>query len=84
MLVKHLSVSPLTPDSIINVNIPDLPFASFEVFRRSDWDTGTKQSQWSGDTDPRGRTIYWVGPAGVEQDAGPGTDFMRCGRVSYR
>ena len=25
--------------------------------------------------DPRGRTIYWVGPPGAEQDAGPGTDF---------
>jgi len=25
--------------------------------------------------DPRGRTIYWVGRAGAEQDAGPGTDF---------
>ena len=27
------------------------------------------------DFDPRGRAIYWVGPAGAEQDAGPGTDF---------
>jgi 5'-nucleotidase len=26
-------------------------------------------------TDPRGRPIYWVGPAGPEQDSGPGTDF---------
>jgi 5'-nucleotidase len=25
--------------------------------------------------DPRGRPVYWVGPAGPEQDAGPGTDF---------
>ena len=25
--------------------------------------------------DPRGRSIYWVGPAGAEQDAGQGTDF---------
>ena len=25
--------------------------------------------------DPRGRPLYWVGPPGVEQDAGPGTDF---------
>ncbi len=25
--------------------------------------------------DPRGRPVYWVGPAGAEQDAGPGTDF---------
>ncbi len=26
-------------------------------------------------SDPRGRTVYWVGPAGSAQDAGPGTDF---------
>ena len=34
--------------------------------------------------DPRGKTIYWVGPAGAEQDAGPGTDFhaVREGYVS--
>ena len=25
--------------------------------------------------DPRGRPIYWVGPAGPEEDAGEGTDF---------
>ena len=34
--------------------------------------------------DPRGHTIYWVGPPGAEQDAGPGTDFdaIRNGYVS--
>jgi 5'-nucleotidase len=25
--------------------------------------------------DPRGKPIYWLGPAGPGQDAGPGTDF---------
>ena len=25
--------------------------------------------------DPRGRPMYWIGPAGVGQDAGEGTDF---------
>ena len=25
--------------------------------------------------DPRGRPVYWVGAAGAEQEAGPGTDF---------
>ncbi len=25
--------------------------------------------------DPKGQPIYWVGPAGPGQDAGPGTDF---------
>ena len=34
--------------------------------------------------DPRGRTIFWVGPAGAEADAGEGTDFhaVRNGFVS--
>ena len=27
------------------------------------------------DQDPRGRRLYWIGPAGGEVDAGPGTDF---------
>ncbi len=27
------------------------------------------------DNDPFGRTIYWYGKVGEEQDAGPGTDF---------
>ena len=26
-------------------------------------------------TDPRGHVMYWVGPPGVAQDAGEGTDF---------
>jgi 5'-nucleotidase len=25
--------------------------------------------------DPRGRTIYWIGPPGQAEDAGPETDF---------
>ena len=24
---------------------------------------------------PRGETVYWVGPAGAAREAGPGTDF---------
>ena len=34
--------------------------------------------------DPRGRPMWWIGPAGEEQDAGPGTDFnaIRRGYVS--
>ena len=34
--------------------------------------------------DPRGRPMYWIGPAGEGQDAGPGTDFdaVRRGYVS--
>jgi 5'-nucleotidase len=34
-----------------------------------------KSEQILKDTDPYGRPIYWVGPAGLGQDAGEGTDF---------
>jgi 5'-nucleotidase len=34
--------------------------------------------------DPRGRSWWWIGPAGPELDAGPGTDFhaVRTGHIS--
>ena len=35
-----------------------------------------KSEQILKDTDPYGRPIYWVGPAGEGQDAGEGTDFF--------
>jgi len=35
-----------------------------------------KSEQILKDTDPYGRPIYWVGPAGKGQDAGDGTDFQ--------
>jgi len=84
MLVKRLLVSPLSPDSIINVNIPDLPFESLKGFQVTRLGHRHKAEPVVRDTDPRGRTIYWVGPAGLEQDAGPGTDFnaVREGFVS--
>jgi 5'-nucleotidase len=35
-------------------------------------------------TNPRGETVYWIGPAGSAKDAGPGTDFhaVAAGQVS--
>ncbi|MCB1831435.1 MAG: 5'/3'-nucleotidase SurE [Chromatiaceae bacterium] len=84
MLVERLSVLPLSPDTIINVNIPDLPFTELKGYRVTRLGHRHKAEPVVKATDPRGRTIYWVGPAGSEQDAGPGTDFdaVRTGFVS--
>ncbi|MCP4284653.1 MAG: 5'/3'-nucleotidase SurE [Gammaproteobacteria bacterium] len=76
VLVRRLLVSPLSPDSIINVNIPDLPFEALKGYRVTRLGHRHKAEPVVRATDPRGRTIYWVGPAGSEQDAGPGTDFQ--------
>jgi 5'-nucleotidase len=75
MLVERLRSHPLPKDTILNVNVPDLPFeelAGFEVTRlgyRHRAESVTRAA------DPRGRAIYWINAAGRGADAGPGTDF---------
>ncbi len=83
-LVQRLIRSPLTENVILNVNVPDLPYAELRGFRSTRLGHRHKAEPVVKTTDPRGKTIYWVGPAGAEQDAGPGTDFhaVREGFVS--
>jgi len=83
-LIAKLIKQPLPADTILNINVPDLPWdeiAGVEVTRLGH---RHKSEPVIKEMDPRGRPIYWVGPAGTEQDAGPGTDFhaIRCGKVS--
>ncbi|MEJ2692657.1 MAG: 5'/3'-nucleotidase SurE [Candidatus Thiodiazotropha sp.] len=83
-LVQRLTRSPLTENVILNVNVPDRPFGELRGFRSTRLGHRHKAEPVVKATDPRGKTIYWVGPAGAEQDAGPGTDFhaLREGYVS--
>jgi 5'-nucleotidase len=83
-LVEALRSRPLAADTILNVNVPDLPFAELKGFRATRLGHRHKAEPVIKGLDPRGRIIYWVGPAGAEADAGPGTDFhaVREGYVS--
>ncbi len=75
LLVAQLLTSPLEPTLILNVNVPDVPFAQLRGFRASRLGFRHRSAPVMRARDPRGRPVYWVGPAGPEQDAGPGTDF---------
>ena len=83
-MIRKLQDKPLKPDTIINVNIPDLPFEELKGLQATRLGHRHKAEPVVKSRDPRGRVIYWVGPAGAEQDAGPGTDFhaVRNGHVS--
>lgn len=74
-LVTRLQKIPLSADSILNVNIPDLPYTELRGIQVTRLGHRHRAEPVVQQQDPRGRTIYWVGPAGPEQDAGPGTDF---------
>ncbi len=75
LLVEHLRTQPLTSDTVLNVNVPDLPFSELKGIQVTRLGTRHIAEPTIKALDPRGRKIYWVGPPGLEQDAGPGTDF---------
>ncbi len=83
-LFDHILANPLPADTILNVNVPDVAMEEIRGFRSTRLGQRHKAEPVIKDMDPRGRTIFWVGPAGPEQDAGPGTDFhaIRQGYVS--
>lgn len=83
-LIKQLQNNPLPVDTILNVNVPDVAWEKLEGFEATRLGRRHKSEPVVRDLDPRGREIYWVGPAGAEQDSGPGTDFhaIRYNRVS--
>ncbi len=74
-LVQRLRSTPLPQDTILNVNVPDLPYEEIEGLRATRLGYRHRAEPVVRSKDPRGQTIYWVGPAGPEQDSGPGTDF---------
>ena len=83
-IIARLVVDPLPADTILNVNVPDCAWnelAGFEVSRLGQRHRAEPCIQ---QTDPRGRPVWWIGPPGAEQDAGPGTDFhaVRTGHVA--
>lgn len=74
-LLAELEDHPLPRFSILSVNVPDLPYEAlrgFEITRLGHRHIAEGVVKTA---DPRGRTIYWIGPAGAEEDAGEGTDF---------
>lgn len=83
-LLERIRRYPLPPDTILNVNIPDIPWGELQGFRSCRLGQRHRAEPVIRALDPRGREVYWVGAAGPEQDAGPGTDFhaLREGYVS--
>jgi 5'-nucleotidase len=74
-LVQRLEKDPLPKEFIFNVNVPDVPFDELRGLRVCRLGFRHKSEPVVKSTDPHGRTIYWVGPAGNSADSGEGTDF---------
>lgn len=84
LLVKEIGLRPLPADTILNINVPDCPWNELRGLAATRLGRRHKSEPVVQALDPRGRPIYWVAPAGPEEDGGVGTDFhaVRSGYVS--
>ncbi|PJJ97172.1 5'/3'-nucleotidase SurE [Lysobacteraceae bacterium NML91-0213] len=83
-IVERLKADPLPADTILNVNVPDLPWSEIAGFEVTRLGNRHRAEPCVPLEDPRGRMWWWIGPAGAELDAGPGTDFhaVRTGNIA--
>ena len=75
-LVQKIERAPFPSDVVLNLNVPNIPLSELKGVRATRLGFRHKSEQILKDTDPYGRPIYGVGPAGEGQDAGDGTDFF--------
>jgi 5'-nucleotidase len=74
-LVERLSRDPFGAPVLLNVNVPDVPYEALAGMEVTRLGRRHKAQPVVEGKNPRGETVYWVGPAGAAREAGPGTDF---------
>lgn len=74
-LLGRIEEQTLPADTILNINVPDIPYDSIQGIQATRLGKRHKSEAVIRQLSPHGQEIFWVGPAGQEQDAGPGTDF---------
>lgn len=74
-LVMKLQTNSLPSHTILNVNVPDVPPQAIKGLQVTRLGTRHTAAPIVKELDPRGHPMYWIGPPGLEADAGAGTDF---------
>jgi 5'-nucleotidase len=74
-LLLRLKRTPLESSMILNVNVPDVPYEHLRGYRSTRLGYRHRSEPVIPTADPRGRLVYWVGPAGEGADTAEGTDF---------
>lgn len=75
VLLQQLDSCPLPDDTILNINVPNLPWNKIAGIATTRLGKRHKSEPAVESKDPRNQKIFWIGPVGQKADAGPGTDF---------
>ena len=83
-MVERFASAPMGEPVLLNVNVPDVPYEQLKGIEVTRLGRRHKAQPVVKGMNPRGETVYWVGPAGRAREAGPGTDFhaLEFGKVS--
>ncbi len=74
-LIKQMNKVPLPADTILNVNVPDVPRSEIQGVRATRLGKRHPSQKATREPTPRGDAMFWIGPAGDISDDSPGTDF---------
>ena len=74
-IITNLQAKPIARNTILNINVPDVPWTKIQGIQVTRLGNRHKSAGVIKQADPRGNIMYWVGPPGIAQDAGEGTDF---------
>ena len=74
-LAGRLLAEGLPPDTVLNVNVPDVPYEQLRGIQVTRMGRRTYQDEIIRRVDPRGGAYYWIGGAEPAHVAEAGTDF---------
>ncbi len=74
-LVERFIRNPIKEPVLLNVNVPDIPYADLKGTEITRLGRRHKAEPVVKMVSPRNETVYWIGAAGAAADSGPGTDF---------
>ena len=73
LLVAQINKAPLANNTIINVNVPDIPMTEIKGIKSTR--LGNRHKSEPSIQDLKDPSLYWIGENGKEADNGEGTDF---------
>ncbi len=74
-VIERLKDNPLPIDKILNINVPDIPLEEIAGYQLTRLGSRHRADTIVPAKDPKGRTVYWIGPTPGAQDEAEGTDF---------
>jgi len=73
LIVNNMQFSKLSTDTVLNVNVPDIPYSQIKGFQTTK--LGKRHKSENIIQDQKDPLLYWIGENGKEDKNGPGTDF---------